>query len=118
MIIINDFSPEKLKSFNQKYPNKKDINYASIVCEIEQHNMSTPFKLLNIIIKQDEPSDGIVEVSSQNWGNRIGHLNIDHLSQIGFHLYMKPKLKKRATSEFNRMNEVLNQYLMTIEGNK
>ena len=102
---FEEFTPESTSLFNKTFPLLDHIKSASVVCQIPLTKQSLPFRIFHNSIKvyKNKPHDGILEGSSQEWGHQIGTYNLDHLSQIGFHLYFSPKTRKKQENEFQRM---------------
>lgn len=83
-----------------------DTRLASIVCGGSPNQWSWPFRLLHHLptLKDvPEPSDGLLEMESQTFGEVLGEFNLDHLCQLG--VYNKP--------EFRRMCQRLAEFWQT-----
>ncbi len=90
-----DFSLERLETFNRQTPDHPDVHYFSwsarsctlveLSC-IRAHDgeLVTPFLLPTYtLLKAFGPNDGLVPTESMRYGEHLGTLSADHFDQIG-----------------------------------
>ena len=92
---IQDFSPEHLSQFNERYPDHPSVRYFSwsartcalleLSCLRDQDNeIVTPFLLPTYtLLSRFGASDGLIPTESMIYGEHLGELNADHFDQIG-----------------------------------
>ena len=101
---VSFLSADALETFNEKYPNKKDIKYIGMVCEVDKNSLPLHLKFLyNKINATDEKSDGMVSTNSQIWGECQKYYKLDHHSQIGYNFYINPIKRKSINTEYKRL---------------
>ncbi len=110
------YTPEALDNFNQKYPELKDrTKEVSLLCRVNArktpiclwplypliHDLSYLRLLHEVSFSNSKysPSDGLIPVGSQIWGEVTGDFQLDHFSQIGFFQF----LPRRADREFAKL---------------
>lgn len=105
--IIGDTNPESLKSaielttykmnqFNKTVKDSDKVYYQSYACAIDE-NFSNPFwkKMYSITAAKEGPNDGLVSVTSAQWGNFRGVVSCDgkplvtHADIVGMHFLSK-----------------------------
>jgi pimeloyl-ACP methyl ester carboxylesterase len=100
-IVISSLTTDKMKGFNANFPAHSGVRYASVLTTATHQQRSLPLKFLAPL--QSEPSDGIVNLSSQSFGDTLGPFKLDHLAQLGYSIGASAKEKNRVAEEFNRM---------------
>ena len=116
--IFESVKPESMVRFNKTFPH---LNHsASIICQIPLRKQSFPFKIFHKALKtyENELHDGLLEGSSQRWGNEIGEYELDHLSQIGFHFYLSPTIRKNKEDQFQKMIQSALQFMRLSESSQ
>src|SRR5262249_31790429 len=97
-----------------KFPNIAGIRYASILSEKPSHGPSLPMQMMELSLGYfNEPSDGLIPISSQKWGDVLGHLQLDHLEQAGFCFHVMPAPRRRFQSEWKRMFSLLEDFWLS-----
>lgn len=114
-IYFKDLLPDSMTAFNERFPNVAGIRYASILAEKPPAGPSFPMRFMEMSLGYfSEPSDGLIPISSQRWGDILGHLHMDHLELAGFCFHVKPAARKRFQSEFRRMFLLLEQFWSAV----
>ena len=103
-----DLHAEAMAMFNLIYKDRPGINYASLVTAVPPGEWILPYYLVQKILQPfREEADGLVEVSSQHWGNVLGRFDLDHVSGLGIFSMKTPWVRKRHELEFRKMVAVL-----------
>ncbi len=104
---LKELKSSSLEKFNQKFLDIPGCRYSSFVLSLPEQDLSWPLRSLQILRSDPlrEPSDGIVEESSQAWGEVLDHLPLDHLCQLGFNFYLSPPLRRKAQKHFKALVE-------------
>ncbi len=110
---ISHLSHPSVREFNESCPDIGGIQYGHLMCALQKHELSWPYLLGYRNVHNPEIhdlSDGLIEAQSQVWGKEVGSFQLEHAAQIGYFLYMKPSLKKRARAQFEEMVDRLVKY--------
>lgn len=115
--VFNDFTRESVKAFKEKYSVGPAVKIASYSFSISPREMTWPIRLAHFLGLRipDLDNDGFIELESQTEGHSLGHYKLDHLSQIGYHLYLNPRQKAEKTKLFNEIGESLVKHLEEVE---
>lgn len=114
---FKDLLPDSMEQFNLRYPNLAKIRYASILAEKPVAGPSIPMHLMEMSLGYfNEPSDGLIPLSSQRWGEVIGRLEMDHLELAGFCFHYRPSARRRFQSEWRKLFGTLEEYWDSFEG--
>ncbi|MEQ1878505.1 MAG: hypothetical protein ABL958_17825 [Bdellovibrionia bacterium] len=114
-VYFKDLLPDSMNAFNERYPNVAGIRYASILAEKPPAGPSLPMHFLEMSIGYfNEPSDGLIPVASQRWGEILGHVQMDHLELAGFCFHFKPAARRRFHSEWKRFFSLLEDYWLRV----
>jgi triacylglycerol lipase len=108
-----DLSPAEAARFNEKYPDRQGVKYASVVFSLPVHDMSWPIRLTNRIFNEDAvltDHDGYVERVSQEWGEVLAHIPLDHLCQIGFDFSLNRRRRRHGRAQFARVGDILEEF--------
>jgi pimeloyl-ACP methyl ester carboxylesterase len=112
-----DLTPENVHKLNERH---KHLNFksSSITFSIPLHEMSLPLGVVNARVRtyrRGFHSDGIVERQSQAYGEVLGHYELDHLTQLGYFLYVYPWWRKEMVRRYLSMVETVVKYLDRFE---
>jgi triacylglycerol lipase len=81
---IWDVSTHRMLEFNRDVPDHPGVEYFSWVSSVDPRAPGTPLFLKPALLLFRTPSDGLVPLESQRWGNVAGELAVDHWGQIGW----------------------------------
>lgn len=81
---IWDVSTHRMLEFNRDVPDVPEVEYFSYVSSVDPRSQQTPLFLKPTLFLLRAPSDGLVPLESQRWGNVAGELAVDHWGQIGW----------------------------------
>jgi triacylglycerol lipase len=81
---IWDVSTHRMLEFNRDVPDVPEVEYFSYVSSVDPRARETPMLLKPALLLMGSPSDGLVPLESQRWGNVAGELAVDHWGQIGW----------------------------------
>lgn len=112
-------TPQSMDVFNLKYPIDAEIPEHSLICAVPLYSVSKIFwglyrklhgldrleMIRGALSKEDNfaPSDGLIPVGSQNWGQGHGPYRLDHFAQMGL-FSSRSRLEKQAErDEFQRL---------------
>lgn len=116
------FSIQESHLFNKKYPSLTSLKEVSFPCAVPARHLSAGLwplypwthqssytKLISELISRSgySPSDGIVPLSSQKWGQIGGYFALDHLAQIGFFNFHTPKRKQLLKNHFEELMKTI-----------
>ena len=119
--------PEAVTHINKCFPLLHHIPSASMICGLSVHQQSLPFRVFHRIFslkrikhghkeKHECEHDGLLEISSQGWGHRqMGPYALDHLSQVGFHLYLSLSRRRKKQQLFQEMIEDILSFMRLSE---
>ena len=110
---FRDLSPKAAELFNQRYPDIKGIDYASVVFSLPPHEMGWPVRIANRLLRDESElraHDGYVESDSQRWGQILAEMNLDHLGQIGFCFSLNPLVRRQSRAKFSILADQLEQH--------
>lgn len=108
-----DLSPVEAARFNEKYPDRPGIKYASVVFSLPVRDMSWPIRLTTRIFNEAgvlADHDGYVERASQEWGEVLAHIPLDHLCQIGFDFSLNRRRRRHGRAQFARVGDILEEF--------
>ncbi len=115
--MFRDLTREGMKVFKTKYRPDPTLPIASYRFSILPEEMTWPLRLaysLGLKIPGTE-NDGFVELESQTEGICLGHYQLDHLSQIGYHFYLNSRQKTEKSKLFEEIGLGLLKHLEQIE---
>lgn len=98
-----NLSTKNLVSWNKQYPLQSEISNLSISCSMKNSELPLSLKLFPRLMKTKDKTDGMVEHSSQIWGQHIAHLPLDHISQLGYFTHLKPSSRLNSRRVFTDM---------------
>lgn len=87
----------------------------SVLTSSSLETFSLPLKMISKIFKDyklTEEGDGFVDLSSQRFGEVLGHFELDHLEQLGFIFRVNPRHRK---ANFKQMLDTINTSWLRIE---
>lgn len=99
--LLEPLKVQSMLKFNETYPNLDGVRYASIVSGGPRKSL--PLFLQMIAQFAADPgleTDGIVEKTSQLWGETLGEFTVDHGAIIGFRTMLSPRTYRRTHAEF------------------
>ncbi|GAA96231.1 uncharacterized protein L969DRAFT_56590 [Mixia osmundae IAM 14324] len=109
----------KMAAFNEETPNREDVQYFSYGAAFSPGYFDI-FRLpWSVINREEGPNDGLVSVSSSNWGNYRGTLeNVNHLDLVGhlgriryaFAQWSGHKIKYKPISFYLHVAEMLHNH--------
>jgi hypothetical protein len=115
-VYFKDLLPQSMEEFNQRYPNLAKIRYGCLLAEKPAAGPSIPMHLMEMSLGYfNEPSDGLIPIASQKWGEVLGRLEMDHLELAGFCFHYRPSARRRFHSEWRKLFERLEEYWNTFE---
>ncbi|MEN0064745.1 MAG: alpha/beta fold hydrolase, partial [Myxococcota bacterium] len=84
--MMRDLTTRRMKRFNEDTPNHEAVFYASVVGRAkrlaEVHPLLAP--TYQYLCSQAGDNDGIVPASSQEWGELLFIVDVDHWAQVGW----------------------------------
>lgn len=96
-------TPDALNAFNKRYPFRTVSQY-SMICDVPLQD-TTP---LLYALRPSRPSDGLIEVESQSFGQILGHFRLDHFAAIGFcNLHPLSSVQSRNREAFHRLFDMM-----------
>jgi triacylglycerol lipase len=98
---------QRVENFNKDYTLPANIQCMSASFALPPTQMSWPMRAIQNRFPTAEQNDGIVELSSQGWGESLGVFSLDHFAQLGFFFYLNPQKRQAARAEFFRLLETL-----------
>lgn len=103
---VRDLTTRKAEAFNKEVPDARRVRYACVVATTDQpatglHPVLKPIRAwLN---GRSGPSDGLVPISSQVWGEVLERVQADHWAQIGWSSgFDAPALYERICTQLRR----------------
>jgi hypothetical protein len=111
------WQPQNIVEFNRLHPNAARIRYGSIVSRLPRHLLPHALRL----IQPRHPeymaaeTDGIVESTSQPWGEVICETQLDHGAALGLRTVLSRQQYVRNLSMFEKMTAQLIQYMKDAE---
>ena len=115
--MFKDLTREGIKAFKAEYAIDPNLPVASYCFSIMPDQMTWPIRLayhLGLQIPGFE-NDGFVELESQKIGQSLGHYQLDHLSQIGYHFYLNPRQRAEKLKIFQEVGLGLLKHLERVE---
>jgi len=108
--LLEPLTAQSLIQFNLQYKDIENIRYGSVAAGLDFFNLPLAMMLAYKQANQyHEKSDGLVELSSQYWGQTLAQPSLDHGAVLGFSLATSPRRRKREQQEFyDMMDAVLN----------
>ncbi len=114
--LLEPLKSKSMAQFNEQYPDLPGVSYSSIVS-------GAPLKSLPLFMRMigqfaddtSAESDGIVEKSSQPWGDVLGEFSADHNAIIGFRTMASPIAYRRARAEFTEAVRRIHQFYAKVE---
>lgn len=118
--IINNFAREFVRNYTKSLIISSEIATMSYQFSLPEDQMSWIVRSAHLagFRPQANEHDGYVEKESQAFGTVVEHFALDHLSQIGYHLYLSPKLKAKKKLLFGQLTEKVYRELLFIENQK
>ena len=108
--LYHDLSTAGLEEFNQQYRDIENVDYASIPCAVTPDDICWPLYPLYFMTHRDPygqwchlPSDGLIHLESQKWGEILGECTLDHISQLGHFYFFSSARKQKHRSQFAKM---------------
>jgi triacylglycerol lipase len=108
--LLEPLTSQSLTQFNLQYKDIENVRYGSVAAGLDFFNLPLAMMLTYKHANQyHEKSDGLVELSSQYWGQTLAQPSLDHGAVLGFSLAASPQRRKRERQEFcDMMDAVLN----------
>ena len=114
--LLEPLKGRSMLNFNEKYPDLPNVQYGSIIS-------GGPLKTLPLLLRvigqftadPNVETDGIVEKTSQPWGEIIGNFSADHGAIIGFRTMVSPLARRRTRLEFTRAVEQIDHFYSRVE---
>lgn len=113
--LFDRLTPAQIKKFSAQLNLPSHIKAQSVLCSSSQQTFSLPVKMIAKVFKDykiKEEGDGFVELSSQQFGEVLGHFELDHLEELGFIFRMNPRHRR---AHFKQMLETINTSWIRIE---
>lgn len=102
------------KVFNKNTPNREDIEYFSYAASRPYWELPAWLRVLAKHIG-DEANDGLIPVSSANWGQFVGLIHADHFETSGWSLALSNQAKQRPFDHIDFYRRLINELITTIE---
>lgn len=115
--LINNFSRDYIKRFTDPLTISEQISQLSYQFSLPESEMSWIVRSAHLVgfTPQANEHDGYIEKESQAFGRVVDHLAIDHLSQIGYHLYLNPQMRIQKQRIFEYLTEKVFKELCLAE---
>ncbi len=113
--LFDRLTPIEIKKNYGQLSLANHIKIQSVLCTSSPEKFSLPVKMVAHLFKNykiTEAGDGFVEMSSQKFGEVIGHFELDHLEELGFIFRINPRQRR---SQFKQMLETINSSWIRIE---
>lgn len=118
---LPELTPEFMQNtFNVRVPNLPGVRYFSVICHAELKDMSLSpllwmplywLRSQNKYPMSQEPTDGLVPVSSQEWGEVLMRTKVDHLGQMNHHTFRFPQDSLSLSIYSNIVRRLMNEGL-------
>jgi pimeloyl-ACP methyl ester carboxylesterase len=110
------WTPEQLAIFNSTYVDLPHIHYASIISGTTVRQLPLPLQFVHKFLhEKNSITDGIIELSSQAWGQVLGQYELDHGAVLGVRTTFLPHIHKRNQQNFSDMTDKIIAHLRSVE---
>jgi len=103
--VFDLFRCEQAARFNLEISDHPDVRYGHVSCEVDPIRWCWPLQILSWRLRRGGftigPSDGLIPIHSQAWGEQIGRFLLDHFANQGF--FLGPRFRQEAKTEFSKM---------------
>ncbi|MCB0411336.1 MAG: hypothetical protein KDD22_02350 [Bdellovibrionales bacterium] len=116
--IFTEFLSENVAEFKKNNVFPKDIPLFSCAFSLPLEEMSWPIRWTHRMgfSIPDQKHDGFIELESQKDGEVLGHWELDHSSQLGYHFYLNRKRKSEKVRLFEDLTAEILSHLKRVEG--
>lgn len=111
---IPDLTTTTCKAFNKDITDRSNIQYISYAAQ--RPHWELPVWMWVLLAKHagDESSDGLVPVSSAQWGEFAGLLLADHLEATGWSIALPKQAEHRPFNHLDFYRRLINEFLTDI----
>lgn len=114
--LLERLHPEFLKKFNQDVPNNPSVRYGSVVSGMPFSELPVGMQFVAHQVRHlTNDTDGLVEVTSQPWGQVITELKLDHGAVLGHSLRTTAAQRSQDREQFGVMVQNVAQFMKTSE---
>ena len=114
--LLEPLKTSSMLKFNETFPDVPEVKYASIVSGARLKTLPLFLKIIGQFSEDpNAETDGIVEKSSQPWGEVLGDFAADHGAIIGFRTALLPSQHRKARIEFNTLIDCTEKFLKRVE---
>ena len=113
--LFDRLTPSQIKKHFSQMSLPTHIKTQSVLCSSSLETFSWPVKMVSRVFKDykiAEEGDGFVELSSQKFGEVLGHFELDHLEELGFIFRFNPRHRR---AHFKQMLEAINHSWIRTE---
>lgn len=113
--LFDRLTPSQVRKLSKQLTLPPHVKIQSVLCTSSVESFSLPVKMITRVFKDykvTEEGDGFVELSSQKFGEVLGHFELDHLEELGFIFRLNPRHRR---AQFKQMLETINTSWIHID---